>query len=309
MQGLRQWSYLLKGTKIPILVFTDHANLRYYHDPQKIGPHVTGYLPEREQYNMLLEYKPRATNRADGLSHHPDYEGDNPDNNDVLVWPDKYFCEQHIAIRVFNSDSIDDKLDTRVFQAQKEHQLELKQMATAHNLTLDPEYQETWHHGTTLVVVADNALRRGVITLFHDHKASGHPGITKTLQLISPYYWWPNMRPSSWSTSEAVLHAKCPKSIPTLVTRHYFLSPQQKMPYHSKLLQWISSRNYHPQEDMTRSSPLPTWTALKCPSLSPVKKPSTRKELLIYSSSTWYHTTVSPRRSSLTETPDSPPSL
>jgi len=194
MRGLRQWSYLLKGTEIPVLVFTDHANLHYYCDPRKIGPHVAGYLPEREQYNMLLEYKPGATNRADGLSHRPDYEGDNPDNNDVLVWTDEYFCEQHTAIRVFNADSIDDGLDTRVFQAQKEHQLELKRMATAHNLTLDPEHENTWRHGTALVVVADNMLRRGVITLFHDHKASGHPGITKTLQLISPYYWWPNMK-------------------------------------------------------------------------------------------------------------------
>ena len=42
--------------------------------------------------------------------------------------------------------------------------------------------------------MADNELRRGIITLFHDHKATGHPGITKTLQLIAPYYWWPNMK-------------------------------------------------------------------------------------------------------------------
>jgi len=51
-----------------------------------------------------------------------------------------------------------------------------------------------WHHGTALVVVADNKLRRGVTSLFHDHKTAGHPRITKTLQLISPYYWWPNMK-------------------------------------------------------------------------------------------------------------------
>jgi len=93
---------------------------------------------------MLLEYKPRATNCADGLSRRPDYEGDNPDNNDVLVWTDEYFCEQHTAIRIFNLDSIDDELNTRVFKAQKEHQLELKRMATAHNLTLDLEHENTW---------------------------------------------------------------------------------------------------------------------------------------------------------------------
>jgi len=51
-----------------------------------------------------------------------------------------------------------------------------------------------WHHGTALVVVANNELRRGVISLFHDHVTAGHPGITKTLQLLAQYYWWPNMK-------------------------------------------------------------------------------------------------------------------
>jgi hypothetical protein len=77
MRGLRAWAHLLKGTEIPVLVFTDHANLRYYRDPRKIGPRVAGYLPEREQYNILLEYKPGATNRADALSRQPDYDTGN----------------------------------------------------------------------------------------------------------------------------------------------------------------------------------------------------------------------------------------
>jgi len=42
--------------------------------------------------------------------------------------------------------------------------------------------------------MADNKLRRGVISLFHDHVATGHTRITKTLQLIAPYFWWPNMK-------------------------------------------------------------------------------------------------------------------
>jgi len=68
MCSLRCWSHLLKGIAIPVLVFTDHNNLRYYRDPRKIGPQVAGYPPEREQYNIILEYKPGATNQADALS-------------------------------------------------------------------------------------------------------------------------------------------------------------------------------------------------------------------------------------------------
>jgi len=88
---------------------------------------------------------------------------------------------------------------------------------------LDSEHQETWYHGTALVVVADNVLRRGVITLFHNHKASGHPGITKMLQLISPYYWWPNMKTfimeyikgcATCQMSKANMHPNHPSILP-----------------------------------------------------------------------------------------------
>jgi len=193
MRGLRNWDYLLKGTTIPVLVFTDHANLRYYRDPRKIGPRVAGYLPEREQYNMVLEYKLGASNRADGLSHQEDHDdGSNPDNENVTVWPDKYFCDEHTTIRVFNWDSIEDQLDQECRRQQKDHQETLQRWATAHNLTLlDGTH---WYHGNALVVVQDNELRRGVTTLFHDSTTAGHPGISKTLQLIQPYYWWPGMK-------------------------------------------------------------------------------------------------------------------
>jgi len=95
-------------------------------------------------------------------------------------------------IHVFDLDSIHDNWDSKVKAGQYPHQSELKQWAPLHNLTLlDGTH---WHHGTALVVVADNALRRGVISLFHNHVMAGHPGITKTLQLLSQYYWWPNMK-------------------------------------------------------------------------------------------------------------------
>jgi len=192
MCSLQCWSHLLKGTEIPILVYTDHANLRYYRDPRKIGPWVAGYLPEREQYNILLEYKPGATNHANALSWRPDYEGPNPDNEDVLVWPDEYFCKHHTSIKVFDMDSIHNNIDQKVKQAQYPEQNTLKRWAPVHNLTLQDSTH--WHHGTALVVMADNELRRGVISLFHNHVATGHAGITKTLQLIAPYFWWPNMK-------------------------------------------------------------------------------------------------------------------
>jgi len=37
----------------------------------------------------------------------------------------------------------------------------------------------------------NNDLRRGVLHHFHSLKTTAHSGITKTIQLIQPYYWWP----------------------------------------------------------------------------------------------------------------------
>jgi len=76
--------------------------------------------------------------------------------------------------------------------AQYQQQSDLKKWATTHSLTLlDGTH---WHHRTALVVVANNELRRGVISLFHNQVTAGHPRITKTLQLLAQYYWWLNMK-------------------------------------------------------------------------------------------------------------------
>jgi hypothetical protein len=132
---------------------------------------------------MLLEYKLGTTNRADELSCRQDHDtGNNSINKDVTVWPDHYFCKQHIKIHVFDIDIIHDNLEHQCKWAQYKEQKTLKRWAAAHNLTtLDGTH---WYHGTTLVVVEDNELRRGVTTLFHNSLTAGHPGISKTLQLL-----------------------------------------------------------------------------------------------------------------------------
>jgi len=61
----------------------------------------------------------------------------------------------------------------------------------AHGLT---HKDDTIWKDQALVVMGDNDLRRGVISLFHDSTTSEHPGITKTTQLITQYYWWPGLK-------------------------------------------------------------------------------------------------------------------
>jgi len=38
MRGLHTWRHLTRNSVHPVLVITDHANLQYYREPQKLGP-------------------------------------------------------------------------------------------------------------------------------------------------------------------------------------------------------------------------------------------------------------------------------
>jgi len=222
MRGLCAWRHLLRNTTHPVLVITDHANLQYYREPQKLGPRVNGYVVELAEYHIQLVYKPGATNQANGLSQQLDLV---PEDNDelIIVLPDHLFIppeaptKQFTATRMkaedYNSDTTAVESDTEntplkaratletspsgydldalVHSTQKMEDKTIRRWRMAHTLS---KSGDLWTKDSAFVVVGNNALKRGVISLFHDSTMAGHPGITKTLAAIKPYYWWPGIK-------------------------------------------------------------------------------------------------------------------
>jgi hypothetical protein len=52
----------------------------------------------------------------------------------------------------------------------------------------------TWYKGDRVVVTADVTRKRELIKAHHDLPIHGHPGISKTIQIVERNYWWPQMR-------------------------------------------------------------------------------------------------------------------
>src|SRR5712672_693497 len=259
IRGLRNWRHLMRNTTHPIMVITDHANLQYYREPQKIGPRVNGYIVELADYNIQLVYKPGSTNKADELSRRPDMAPEDEDEL-VIVLPNHLFAHpespstEYVATRTkpenydsdsgYESDGADDtrnvvkelsddsrhviknladdsrdvlkdlapentalkaraanlgdgyiisafELNQKIEKAQGKDASTLRQWERAHGIT---KQGDLWTREGALVVVGNNKLKRGGISLFHDTTTAGHPGITKTLALTRQYYWWPNMK-------------------------------------------------------------------------------------------------------------------
>ena len=77
--------------ELPILIITDHANLQYYCDPQKLSGQVHQWNAELADYNIKIIYKPGPSNHADALSWCPDHGGPTEMDEDIQVLPDTLF--------------------------------------------------------------------------------------------------------------------------------------------------------------------------------------------------------------------------
>ena len=73
--------------------------------------------------------------------------------------------------------------------------------------------------------MADNSLRRGVTSLYHNSPTVGHPGILKTCFLLTKDYWWPHMKDFVSSfVRGCVLRLFSPCSLIDSSRAHYGLS-------------------------------------------------------------------------------------
>jgi len=87
IRALRHWSHLLRGTPIPVIIWTDHHNLTYWCEPHKVSPCTATWQVELQQYNYELYHKPGDTIKADALSCRPDFDTGNSSNDHLIVLP------------------------------------------------------------------------------------------------------------------------------------------------------------------------------------------------------------------------------
>jgi hypothetical protein len=196
---LRHWSHLLQMTVLPVIIWTDHKNLTYWASPQKVGPQAATWQVKLMQYNYELHHKPGEQNKANALSHHPDYITTNHANQDLILLLCDHF--KGMPPDLWNDPTLDlnvrglgepedtilkDNLDEHMKIGQDAHFSTILPWKEKYHLTLDQD--NYFYYNTALIVVEDNNLQKGVLHTFHTLPTAGHPGISKTLALIQPHY-------------------------------------------------------------------------------------------------------------------------
>src|SRR3984957_696685 len=195
VKALKHWRPLLAGSPHKIKVFSDHMNLKYWRDPQKISRRVAREVLELSEYDLEIHHiKGTSNGRADALSRRPDYDQGEDDKKDVTVLPDPLFACASQVQTVDNEDppsllTIQDMtIDNPVYQQDEDV---LKTWVDPHKLK---KIEGSWYKEGRRVVTNSLAERRILIQLHHDPPIYGHPGINRTIRLLERHYWWPNLR-------------------------------------------------------------------------------------------------------------------
>jgi transposase InsO family protein len=85
VKAFKKWRHYLEGSRYPIIVKTDHANLRYFMTTKQLSRRQADWAQDLAAYDFYIEYRTGKTNPADGPSRRPDYKPVDCRSEDVLL--------------------------------------------------------------------------------------------------------------------------------------------------------------------------------------------------------------------------------
>ena len=202
IRALEEYRHYLEGHPEPVEIWSDHLNLTYFRQAQKLTRRQARWSLFLTRFNFILRHKPGKTMlRADPLSRRPDHEeGVSSDNyGQTLLKP------EHFAIKALQPAHFSSVDDTQLLKKIKAA-LEDDKMTNDYKALLNSGPREfgkslqEWNFENGLLlrrgkvyVPKDRSLRLELLKLHHDTMLAGHPGRWKTLELITRNYWWPGI--------------------------------------------------------------------------------------------------------------------
>lgn len=89
VEAFKHWRHYLEGSRYPVVVKSDHANLRSFMEPKmkRLNGRQARWAEMLTAFDFIIEHRPGIKNPADAPSRRPDYEPEEGDTFDGTLLP------------------------------------------------------------------------------------------------------------------------------------------------------------------------------------------------------------------------------
>lgn len=191
--SLEEWRQYLLDVDIPVEIFSDHQNLGYFREPQKLNRRQARWFQELQDYNYTLHHKPGSMmGKPDAITRRPDLNRGESDNKNVTLLKAEHF--RALALRASQAES---QSFVHIYDRIKKASSQKDDVVIKALASKDKNWEERsdgvveWRG--RIYVPKHSVLRQDLLMMYHDAPMSGHPGQYKMHELITRDYWWPGI--------------------------------------------------------------------------------------------------------------------
>ena len=189
IHSLEHWCHYLQGTAHPVTLLTDHKNLTYFRQSQKLSRRQAQWMMFLQDFDLHFIHLPgSAMGPADALSCLPGPDTSS-DNVDVTVLPDDLFIHA-IDIALIDKISSSSSSDPLVISALQN--LSVSSPLFPHSSLSDWRFSDSLLYFKNRLYIPA-ATCHDLVSSVHPSPAAGHGSFFHTYTLLSRDYWWPGM--------------------------------------------------------------------------------------------------------------------
>ncbi|KAF8648450.1 hypothetical protein AX16_006277 [Volvariella volvacea WC 439] len=252
MTALKEWRHFLIGTKESFEIWSDHNNIKHYHQPQDLNRRQAQWVTTMAEYNFTLHHLAGKLNTTTNvLSRRADHLPSQPKNQQVTLLKEEWFrhiplsimepLDPHNPPQTINQDTEQanplrstlepllavpptiinvKELIEQVIQAQANHPAPTRGCTLQEGVWLT-NLGQYW-------VPQDPVLRGQIIFNAHDHPLGGHPRRKTILTNIKKTFFWPGLDRQLSEYCKACIRCQELKNFPPPKSR--YPSPSQHSP-------------------------------------------------------------------------------
>ena len=183
---MKKFQHYLRGTKYPVIVKSDHRNLRTFMTTKDLNARQARWAEELSSYNFIIEHiKGKENKVADALSRRPDYKDDS-----TVERKSQMLIETEKGLTI-NKEM---KLSTILFQDDKEGTNErIKEEIEKGDLFPEHEKDEKGLKRFKQLILVPRTVEKEIFAKHHEDPKEGHQGIARTIEKIQRNYYIPGL--------------------------------------------------------------------------------------------------------------------